>query len=80
MKKTLLLALALTSVSLAGCTDEAPDAGDATIIEAPVVTPPVMMDDSTAMDNGMSADPMATDTMGTSMEAAPMMEDTTTTM
>ena len=74
MKKTLLLALALTSVTLAGCSEETVDA-DTTIIEPttePMAEP--MMEDTTAM---MGDDAMMTDT--TAMEAAPVTEGETMT-
>ncbi len=82
MKKSLLLALALTSVSLAGCTEKTDsDTVVAPVVPAETVTPPVMTDSSTMMDNSMG-----TDSLGTSMEGetipgdAPMMADSTATM
>ena len=79
MKKTLLLALALTSLSLAGCTDE----GDTTEI-APVVpvetADPMMADTTMMMDDGMMADSTAMMDNGTSMEGDAMMADSTTNM
>ncbi len=77
MTKSLLLALALTSVSLAGCAEEGADTD--TVIVDPVAVPEtmpaddMMMEDTTMMEDGMMADT-------TAMEAAPMTEDTTTAM
>ena len=76
MKKTLLLALALTSVSLAGCTEKTEsDTVIAPVVPAETVTPPVMTDSTTMMDNAMGAP----DSMGTSMEGETMMADTAAT-
>ena len=66
MKKTLILALALTSVSLAGCADDAAETTEPVIVDE---TTPVITDDPSMME----ADPMMDDTtmMDGSMEAAP---------
>ena len=71
MKKTLLLALALTSVTLAGCAEEAAEDTDVTIENETI------MADTTA---GMEGDMMMDDTtgMGAGMEGDAMMGDTTT--
>ncbi len=75
MKKTLLLALALTSVSLAGCTEKTDsDTVIAPVVPAETVTPPIMTDSTTMMDNTMG-----TDSIGTSMEGETMMADTSAT-
>ena len=72
MKKTLLLALALTSVSLAGCAEEGAET-DAVIVDetaAPMTEPAddMMMEDTTAMmDGSMEAAPAG----GTMEGAAP---------
>ena len=72
MKKTLLLALALTSVTLAGCSEETIDA-DTTIVE-PTTEPmvePMMEEDSTTM---MGGDVMTGDS---TMESGPVTEGET---
>ena len=81
MKKTLILALALTSVSLAGCTDDTAEAppADTTVIETPMETP--MTDTTVVMTDTTGGMMEGSDTMAPadgSMEAAPA--DTTTSM
>lgn len=80
MKKTLILAFAATSFTLAGCADETPADVDTTVIEAPAEPAP-MMEDTTTM---MGDDAMMSDSTGTMdaapMEAAPMTADSTTAM
>lgn len=81
MKKTLILAFAVTSFTLAGCADETPADVDTTVIEAPAMAEP-MMDDTTAMMGDDAMMPADTSAMmdAAPMDAAPMMEDTTTAM
>lgn len=90
MKKTLLLALALTSVSLAGCAEEGAET-DAIIVDeaaTPMTEPAddMMMeaDTSMMMDGSMEAAPAGGTMEGAApaggMEADPMMADTTAGM
>jgi hypothetical protein len=76
MKKTLLLALAVCSVSLAGCADDAAET-DTVVVDPTTesVTPPaddMMMEDSTMMEDDMM---MEGDTAAMGDDA--MMEDET---
>ena len=79
MKKTLLLALALTSLSLAGCTDDTAEAppADTTVIdnsmEAPMADTTMMAPDTTMMEgSSMEGDAME----GSSMEGDAMADST----
>lgn len=81
MKKTLILAFAAASFTLAGCADDAPADVDTTVIEAPAVAAP-MMEDTTTMMGDDAMMPADTTAMmdAAPMDAAPMATDTTTAM
>ena len=70
MKKTLLLAFALTSVTLAGCSEETTEV-EVPVVEAPAMDAPMMEDDSTTM---MGGDVMTGDS---TMETGPVTEGET---
>ncbi len=80
MKKTLILAFAAASFTLAGCADETPD----TTVVAPVIETPAeaMPMDTTTMMGDDAMMPADTSAMmdAAPMDAAPMATDTTTAM
>lgn len=79
MKKTLILAFAATSFTLAGCAEETPADVDTTVIEAPAEPAPMMEDTTTMMsDDAMMSDSAAMGTMEAApADAAPMTSDST---
>ena len=93
MKKTLLLALALTSVTLAGCAEEAAESDTVIVDDAAPITEPaddMMMEDTTMMEGGameggameggsMEGGAMAPAEGGAMAPAAPMAGDSAAT-